>query len=175
MISHKYKFVCLALPRCCSTTLAHILKPVVNNHIKFISNEHRQVEIYDEITNKKIRHANITHFINLYGEKILKDYYKFCVIRNPWDRIISFVSHLVHKKGTYPFEKIEIALDTYSDWINIYPHISYDNMPTMDKYILYDNFAQEMKEVLEKLCVPYDEVLFHKRINKIIVIISMFF
>ena len=42
-----------------------------------------------EKTQKEIKHHNITYYKSTYGEKI-NDYFKFTIVRNPYDRILSY-------------------------------------------------------------------------------------
>ena len=47
------------------------------------------ISIICEKNKKYIKHSDITYYKNTYGEKI-NDYFKFTIVRKPYDRILSF-------------------------------------------------------------------------------------
>tara|TARA_A100001391_G_scaffold49606_2_gene29970 strand:+ start:6985 stop:7632 length:648 start_codon:yes stop_codon:yes gene_type:complete len=68
MISHKHKFIFLHIPKCAGTSIGEKL----NSH-------------FDELwtySGFKIHHDDLT-------EDILKEYFVFTIVRNPWDRLYS--------------------------------------------------------------------------------------
>ena len=68
MVSHKHKFVFLHIPKCAGTSIGEKL----NSH-------------FDELwtySGFKIHHDDLT-------EDILKNYFVFTIVRNPWDRLYS--------------------------------------------------------------------------------------
>lgn len=91
MINHKHKFVFIHIPKTCGRSLErHLLDQNINSDDlvdKFVD---------DTIINP---HLTINDYINIYGDEILS-YFWFCVIRNPFDRIVSEYFYSVYKKLT---------------------------------------------------------------------------
>ena len=92
MISHKLKFIFIHIPKTSGNSLSLFLKDFIDNVvIQRSSNmgEKQGISVLCEKTKKDIKHANINYYKHHYGEKI-NDYFKFTIIRNPYDRILSF-------------------------------------------------------------------------------------
>jgi hypothetical protein len=92
MISHKLKFIFIHIPKTSGNSLSLFLKDFVDNDvIQRSSNMGRKqgISIICEKTKKDIKHSDITYYKNTYGEKI-NDYFKFTIVRNPYDRMLSF-------------------------------------------------------------------------------------
>ena len=51
--------------------------------------EKQGIDIICEKIKKDIKHKDITYYKNTYGEKI-NDYFKFTIVRNPYDRMLSY-------------------------------------------------------------------------------------
>ena len=79
MISHKHKFIFVHIPKNAGSSINHELKGMC--------------EIFSEMKSKDIPLAYGKHANDKHMRKLLKneygDYYKFCVVRNPWDRMVS--------------------------------------------------------------------------------------
>jgi chondroitin 4-sulfotransferase 11 len=84
MISHKYKFIYIHIPKTAGVSIYNVFKSKEQNHKK----------------------------LDFYEEKYIKDYFKFAFVRNPWDRFLS--SYFYFKKGGrglgHDFHSQEIVL-----------------------------------------------------------------
>ena len=92
MISHKLRFIFIHIPKTSGNSLSLFLKDFIDNVVILRSSnmgENQGISIICEKTKKDIKHENITYYRNAYGEKI-KNYFKFTIVRNPYDRILSF-------------------------------------------------------------------------------------
>ena len=67
MISHKYKFIFIHIEKTGGTS--------INDFFNF-----------DDVYEK---HGTINYFKNEYGKKLFDEYFKFTIVRNPWDWLVS--------------------------------------------------------------------------------------
>ena len=92
MISHKLRFIFIHIPKTSGNSLSIFLEDIVNNEVILRSSnmgEKQGISILCEKTRKDIKHCDITYYKKTYGEKI-NDYFKFTIVRNPYDRMLSF-------------------------------------------------------------------------------------
>lgn len=92
MISHKLRFIFIHIPKTSGNSLSLFLKDFIDNDVIQRSSkmgEKQGISILCEKTRMDIKHANITYYEKTYCEKI-NDYFKFTIVRNPYDRILSF-------------------------------------------------------------------------------------
>lgn len=71
MISHKHKFLFIQIPKTATSSIHDVLA------------QHMEYD-YAKIS----RHAKYSEASEFYPE--CKNYFKFCFVRNPWDRLLSF-------------------------------------------------------------------------------------
>ena len=76
IISHKYKTIFIHIPKTGGEAIARFIKKT------------------DPKSIDKAKHATALEVKREVGEKTWNDYYKFAVIRNPWEQAVSFYSHL---------------------------------------------------------------------------------
>ena len=93
------------------------------------------------------------------GDATFNSYYKFCVVRNPWDVAVSsyyFKNKLAmldcnnpHHDSFQAFTK-QLKFNTYRNWY-IY---TVDNKPVCDYYIRYENLKDDIINVATHLKLP---------------------
>lgn len=83
LVSHKHKYVFVHIPKTGGTSVSRILSTVHRKNVVVLA------------------HCTIRDLRLEYG--FSKSYFKFCVVRNPWDRLVSHYFHLLPlktRKGT---------------------------------------------------------------------------
>ena len=89
MISHSKKFIFIHIPKTGGSSIEIVLKEFINENCNIMG---ENTYFYPDI-----KHYTATELLNRYGENKFNDYLKFCVIRNPWDRLLSLY-YWGHKK-----------------------------------------------------------------------------
>lgn len=82
--SHQYKCIFVHIPKCAG------------------------ISVGQNLFGRCVAHSTITDYQIMFGEKIFKEYFKFTVVRNPWDRLVSAFHYM--KAGG--FDKHD------ADWAN---------------------------------------------------------
>lgn len=94
MISHKLKFIFIHIPKTSGCSMSLFLKDLVDCKVIIKDNimgVNQGVHIYCEKrkTQHSIVHQDISYYKNIYG-KTIDNYFKFTIVRNPYDRMLSF-------------------------------------------------------------------------------------
>lgn len=92
MISHKLKFIFIHIPKTSGNSLSLFLKNVIDNDVvvkNSIMGKNQGINIICEKTKKDIKHKYIKYYKKMYGSKI-DNYFKFTIVRNPYNRILSY-------------------------------------------------------------------------------------
>ena len=79
IICQRHKVLCQTIPKCASSSLNSFFKTYYKNHITYLRNQEEPFT---------------TQHIYKYREQF-KDYYKFAIMRNPWDRMVSLYKNKI--------------------------------------------------------------------------------
>lgn len=86
-ISHRYKFIFLANPRTASTSIRKLLDRYSDIKSVHISEINKKFPFYDHISALELK------LIFEENDWDWESYRKFCVVRNPFDRVVSLYHH----------------------------------------------------------------------------------
>ncbi len=158
MIGFRNQFVFLHPPRTGGTSVEEYLRP------------------YTEFPDQVTAHGNLRHFPlrvydEIFGESI-KDFYKFSIIRNPWDRMVSYYFHLFGEyreeafdqmltlagkhgkllKGAFPREGTPyFDFTSCSSWLD-------SCVKYKAEYIKYENLQEDFNKVCDIIKVDKGEL-----------------
>ncbi len=89
MISHKHKFLFIHIPKNAGSSINNSIK----SYCEFFKGNYKGKSLQPHLVPKDIPLGYGKHADDKIIRKLLKDeyksYYKFCVVRNPWDRLVS--------------------------------------------------------------------------------------
>jgi len=109
-------------------------------------------------------HLTSKHMVNFLGQRVWDDLFTFTIVRNPWDRAVSFYNYLLkinkHDKPSLSFKEHIIDLKRIYKENNFakrrlrhgcYEYISDNNEIIVDKVIRFEDREEELKEISEKI------------------------
>lgn len=136
LISHKYKFVTIDIPKTGTKTMRKTFNPFI-----------------DFCGKGKDQHMDIIKCKKVFSNIGLpfEDYFKFCIVRNPWGRYVSYCSYIFHRASLCKEAIIDGSIEGFSQ-IRIRQCKSYGkllNEASNDKKKL-------MKIILERMPAQYD-------------------
>jgi hypothetical protein len=193
IISFKYKFIFIKTYKTAGSSIENYLYPYLNNNdILAPTEDHsgincwgnfeiKELEDYfgKEFLDKKIKYKmkyfahmpiwlvkeRLEHLSNKLNYDIFKNFYKFGVIRNPFDMIVShyYWQNSPNNKNSKPttFKEILKTLES-----NTYPNYGLLTLNSLmdknfekvlcDKVIKYEDLNKELTSVFIKLGIPFD-------------------
>lgn len=131
-----------------------------------------------EITNDKYltrKHSTLFDYKNKLEENIYNSLFKFCVVRNPWEMMISYYFSPHWKRwNLYPFGEVWdedsfIKLFNRDEIKSLRNFICLDNkeklIERMDYIIRFENLNNEFEKVLDILKIENDSLLHKNKSN----------
>ena len=101
-------------------------------------------------------HTTLEELKKYIPEKEFEEYYKFCIIRNPYD---SMISHYWWEVAKNDFDRSKsffefVEKESYNHFKMTYNIIFTSNKLLFDKCIKYENLEQDIREVSNKINLP---------------------
>jgi hypothetical protein len=175
MISHKLKYIFIHIPKTGGNSLHNFLKDSSDNPILIGKNSwgsKDKVEVFKEecVNHPKdwdIKHVGIHYYYRYYNDKLVNNYIKFSIIRNPYDRAISF--YFFKKEQHSDFNKKEfISFLTTAQLFN--PPKQIQNLYALQKnqvdYLMFKGkMSMDYIVKLENLKEDLNKIPFIKEMN----------
>lgn len=166
MISEKYKFIFIHIPRTGGTTIEHMLKKYQEGQLLdtgggiWIPSENMRDKILKSYPNFDFKNDS-KHMTALQWKKILNDeydnYYKFTIVRNPYDKCLS-IKKFSSKKSDIRYMK---------EWVLKQDIFIEDdtNNKIVDDVFYHENLEEVYGKICKKLKIK-EEPLIHKNNKK---------
>lgn len=193
IISHKYRYIFIKPKKIAGTSVEvalskHLGKKDIWPPLTQYSEAHDEDRYsikpqnsqgyYDHLSPDKIRQK--------IGDRVWKNYFKFTVVRNPWDLVVSSYFWELNKKVTLAdylsVINFRALLDYARDpqkvlrpksfesfvrnlpkaYINTNFYFYPNGEPIEDFYIRFEHLAEDFRKVCKKLGVPHEKLLFLK-------------
>lgn len=168
IVSHKHKFIFLKTNKTAGTSIEIALSAICgpDDIITPISDEDEATrqsmcsigpQNYQAVGKKDLyNHASAKEVKAFVGDDIWQDYFKFCIERNPWDRVVSLYfwresARKGEKRGISDFIAEEGALSILRKrGMELY---SIDGEIAVDKVCRFEELESDLSSVLNKLGV----------------------
>jgi len=142
MISHKLKFIFIHIPKTSGNSLSLYLKDLVDNVVvqkNSLVGKNQGIKVLCELGNNDIKHADIGYYKKVYGETI-NDYFKFTIVRNPYDRILSY--YFWNKGTNKTFNR-----DEFIDFVNKGISFQYEGIDDSFHIVYFENLINDLKKI----------------------------
>lgn len=168
LISHRYRFIFLRTEKTGSTSVLHALRELCGISVAALAAG--QPERDDVVRGHRgtLRryfpsvfglwfHANASQVRTVLGEEKFKDYFKFSIERNPWDRQISLYSHRHKKRGVKDLSNFDRDMRSplwramHHSRLDNWGIYSIDGKPCFDYMIKYEQLSEGFDEVLRRV------------------------
>jgi len=180
-IDNKYNFLFIHIPKCAGTSIEKFFGYDYDNN-KYIESDFK-------IGHPK--HMTLNEYSSILHRKILDNIFKFTIIRNPFDLVVSQYNYSLHSEGVlwngqndYEYKKNI----TFNDYVVFLKNIKYNtiksrlnkNVYSLDEYFVsdnikldfigrYENLEQDFKIICDELNISDKTLPFENKskVNKI--------
>ena len=153
-ISHKYKFIFLATPRTGSSTVRNVLNQYSDIQSVHISEVNEANPFYHHISALELK--------EIFEQKGWNwdEYFKFCFVRNPFDRVASLYHHKKRKDAfaDLSFSDYVARIDTTTRLPTSMDSFLNDSDGKLlcDKILKFEKMGVELPEILSKFGIDID-------------------
>lgn len=171
LVSHRFRFIYTKTIKTGGTSVESYFEKycMKDGEWKFSHSRDEYISEYgvigyrgiDNSKSKFYNHMPASLIRDLIGEQMWNDFFKFCVIRNPYDKIISAFFHLEAKRVIMP-ELKQQRVCHFREWIksgrgliNDRELYTIDNKICMDDFIRTESMLHDLERICNHLGVPY--------------------
>ena len=163
MISHKHKCIFVHVPKTGGTTIENLIWPreadrtELNLWMGFVKDYHNKYQTGG------LQHLLASQVKEEVGKKVFDTYFKFAIVRNPWDKAVSQYSYMKKRQDLRKFIGMskDDCLKKYLSLIQKTNHVQWDSQYKFvtdkdDKIIVdfigkFESFSKDVNVILEKL------------------------
>ena len=172
ILSYKYKFLFIHVPKTAGCSIDEHVRPLLDRDDLLIE-WGRENERFRMHRHHLTRHVTASTARDCFGNRLWNAVYKFAVVRNPFDRLISLHNYYqrspenLFRGRTVPFNcfimEPERYFPTCLSAFHYYTPSSGEKRTILDRILRYENLHTELGEVFESLGIPYGGTLAPKR------------
>lgn len=107
-------------------------------------------------------HMSANSIRKLVGDKTWEQYYKFCVVRNPYDKLLSAFFYLDIKNNNFNGSNKQL-IDRFRNWVKVKAESIVDrdkyvinSRVCMDDFIKTETIRSDLERVCNRIGVPYE-------------------
>jgi len=164
MISVEHKFLFIGIQKTACSSILTALQPYYEKECFWIVNRDGEGDIINRICPKLEKHSTLSMYKEVLDKDLYDSLYKFCSVRNPWERTISYYFYAMKMPGNYkitPKSKewdrtlfIELFYKYFAPHtVRYYTNTSIDNpiASEMNYIIRYENLREDFKKATKEL------------------------
>jgi hypothetical protein len=165
-ISEKYQFLFIHIPKCAGTSIESFFGYDYDNKLCF---EHN----FNNIGHPK--HLTLNNYEKILNEESIKKIFKFTIIRNPFDRIVSAYNYSLYSdkiywngRNDYDYKKSLLSFENFIKQFKIKIPNSFDHFietkeNKMDYIIRFENINDNFKELCNILNIKDKNLPFENK------------
>lgn len=182
MICHKNRCIFIHIPKTGGTSIEATICPRGNElygfedqHGNYIKNFNGVKMLTDNKTLKLtcLQHLSAHQIKNRYNSNIWSDYYKFTVVRNPWDLIVSHYSYIIQTNRLDILKRHDLNINcSFNDFVQKVNHPLQINYITdtagelmVDHIYRFEDIQQSFDNICDKIGIPRQKLI-HKNKSK---------
>jgi hypothetical protein len=109
------------------------------------------------------KHASVNEYVQRYGEGLWEAYFTFSFVRNPWDRVISWIKYRRKRRKLYggEIDSSVIKREMESEYLlnnTYYNLLSLDSTHAVDFIGRFENLQADFDTVCDKIGMPRQEL-----------------
>ena len=109
IVSHKHKFIFIAIPKTATHAIRFALRPHLGNEDwEQVDLFHKSRLPFNDFKNINHGHISAIEAKKVLGEEVWDNYFKFSFVRNPYDRFVSYAFFKKGKSLIFKKNKIEV-------------------------------------------------------------------
>lgn len=170
MISHQHKCIFIHIPKCAGSSVEDLLWPGKRSEadlwMGFVDRFHNRHQTGG------LQHLTASLVRSEVGEETFQSYFKFAIVRNPWDKAASQFAYMERRPDLCEFVGLRPNGDfeTYLSAIARTPHVQWQDQYSflygsngellVDRIIRYESLASDLPSVLRAVgiqsdCIPH--------------------
>jgi hypothetical protein len=176
MISTKNNFLFIHVPKTGGNSISRALEKYSDDKIICFG---KNIENFD-VTNDyyyTTKHTTLSHYKEILDEDLYNDLYKFCVIRNPWEIVISYYFYFTWNwrdfnessvdGGAWDENLFKYVIDKYINPLRYYICTTENSDLTIeiDKILKFENLNNDFRELLNDLKIEKEKLPFINKSN----------
>ena len=181
VINQKRQTIFIHIPKTAGESISEVLNRDESGISKPTPQEIKRILLPQNTINDLLgKHATAMEIKDVVGQKIFNAYFKFVIIRNPWDQVASFYNHLrkplylpAYKgKLLHPYNACKTALThNFKDWvIEVYEKHQFQDEMCREKHPLnhfknqhewfYDNHGKSLVNYIGRYESLYEDLAY---------------
>lgn len=154
MLSLSHRFLFVHIPKTAGNSIQRILSPYSEDQIVThgFQDGVERFEVRGRFTRHK--HATLADYHAMVPAEIFADLFKFCVVRNPWSRSVSFYFSPHHwiRRGVAPYWSREGFLAILPRLMPMVDFLRMDGaVQKMDAVVRYESLGEQLPRVLSQI------------------------
>ena len=166
LVSHIYKFIYIKNVKVASSSVESFfgqfcIDPAKKPEYTFSDGGPLEETVYGIIGTQTIptkqfwnQHMDATQIKTVIGDEVFQSYFKFCVVRNPWDLVVSMFHFFRPRVNFKTYCKVYFRKVGESGNLK---RTSIDGKQICDFYIRYECLKEDIIRVCEKIGIPPTE------------------
>ncbi len=113
-----------------------------------------------------LQHLTLGHFYGILSKEEFSNYKKVSIIRNPWDRLVSFYEYNLQTFGRMGTKGKSFKEWFYSRKISptLLPYLTVNSeIPSSLELIHFEDYSGSVRELFHNLSLDYDDKIFEKK------------